>query len=146
MKKALLLGGIIFLTLGTVQGQEQYVLSVNINNSNGSGKEVWSSQIERIVGADRSEVFLFEAENGSLSITFSLHPLDDERLLLVAGSDFRLYENQEGPLVSANLKSISLKKGEKVVYYPLGKNDESNEGGMLFFLEVTVNLLENENI
>ena len=145
MRKAVLWGGFIILIMGAAQAQDQYALSVNINTSNGLGQNVWSSNIKRVMKADQNEIFLFEGANGSLTVSLSVHHVDEERMLLVAGSDFRPHENTPGPLVSANLKSISLKKGEKVVYYPLGKNEEDNEEGILFYMEITIESMENEN-
>lgn len=146
MNRAVLAGPLFLLSLAALCGQEKYALSVDVNTADGLGQRVWNSTIEREVTADRGETFLFEADNGVLAVTLSFHPLDGDSLLLVAGSDFRVNEGSEGPLLSANLKSISMQKGETVVYYPLGKKDEETEGGMIFYLEITVNPLIKENI
>ena len=145
MRRGAVLAGALLIFLIPLYS-EDYILEVKVNTLNGLGQPVWSNTFERTLSADESESFLFSASNGSLKVTLSLHPIGEDELLLVAGSSFQLNGGDSSPSVSANLKSISLKKGEKVVYYPLGKNDENKEGGTLFSMELTVNPLEEENI
>ncbi|MDC7219668.1 MAG: hypothetical protein PQJ59_06990 [Spirochaetales bacterium] len=145
MKKVVLVY-LVCLAPFTILWGEEYILQVQVNTLDGEGTPVWSNQMERPMGLDESESFLFNASNGSLTVTFSLHAVGEEELLLVAGSSFCLDESDESRGVSANLKSISLKKGEKVVYYPLGKNDDKDEGGTLFSMELTVFPEEKGNI
>ena len=144
MREGIFVGLLLFISLPLFG--EDYMLEVKVNTLNGQGQPVWSNSFERVLAADESETFLFTASNGSMRITLSLHPIGDEEILLVAGSSFQLKGDEPSPSVSANLKSISLKKGEKVVYYPLGKNDENKEGGTLFSMELTVSPLEDGNI
>ncbi len=143
MRRFWFITGIFLLALLSLAGQD-YLLSVKVNTLNGLGQPVWSNSFERSLSADESESFLFKASNGSLTVTLSLHPIGDEELLLIAGSSFQL-DDRNSPSLSANLKSISLKKGEKVVYYPLGKNDDTKEGGVLFSMEFVVYPVENDN-
>jgi hypothetical protein len=143
MRKFWFLTGFLLSALAAIAGQE-YILSVKVNTLNGLDQPVWSNSFERTLSADDSESFLFQASNGSLTVTLSLHPIGEEELLLIAGSSFQL-DAEGSPSLKANLKSISLKKGEKAVYYPLGKNDDTKEGGVLFSMEFVVYPVENEN-
>jgi hypothetical protein len=144
MKKGALFLGVFLLVLSAVAGQD-YLMQVKINTIDDLGQPIWSNSLERNIALDERETFVFEASNGSLTVHLSLHSIGGEELLLVADSSFQL-DSLSPSHFSRNLKSISLKKGEKVVYYPLGKNDETEEGGTLFSMEMVISPVENGNI
>ena len=120
------------------------VISIDANVKNNAGKTIWGMEHNTLTISGRS--VHIKLEGGNIEIFSNLTPYaqsDDEFLLVAQGEIWIKEEGSEEKTHYSGMDSVSVKLGEKAIFFPLGMAEDSLHPNYTLEIEIGVNLYTN---
>ena len=98
-----------------------------------SDTEPWTTTVRKITIPGRAITVGLEGYDSQLEVHFTLYPLDDDSLFLVAKSETRTKDGY-----SNDLSSMRIEYRDEVYYYPLGRADPMTDNSVEIRMTIDV--------